>query len=175
MLDLTNCSLLKVRMWSCAKGPKTTPRFGDWEGFTVLTICSTHGDSLLQQKDIKQNHQRGEAHGRSWGDRWKLKNYSATSCNSTCHKCCLQGSSLDSVGSTCCGTGHVGSLGLACTKIPDSQREGRHSAQTTLFVQTIGLGRHSYHLGKHLHCTVYQASLQMSAKDQPWNQGFLGC
>lgn len=44
-------------------GPQIDPRCGRSPGLTGLGCCRTHGYSLLQRKDMKQNQRRERSHG----------------------------------------------------------------------------------------------------------------
>lgn len=53
-------------------------------------------------------------------------------------KCSLLGKpARHSVPGVLLGTGHMGSLCIACTQISDSQKESRSSAETVSFIQTV--------------------------------------
>lgn len=91
-------------------------------------------------------------------------------------KCSLLGKpARHSVPGVLLGTGHMGSLCIACTQISDSQKESRSSAETVSFIQSrhrepLLSFRESFTLVQQAIC---QSSCQTSVKEPLCKQSFL--
>lgn len=135
-----NCHLSLNEKWRkftpliMSKVFKITPRFSDLLArLTGLSnyMLRTYTYDLLRWVDTKQNQQRKKAPevrepGPTAKSPFPMRVTEDTLNSSTAHvKCCLPRKLIgDSASAVSVGTGHLSPLCLACSKIPDSRREG---------------------------------------------------
>lgn len=117
-----------------------------WEDSQDSACSCTHSFDLLQCKDTKISERKRLPEQQSPGETQAqtpqaFSQWDHTGCANSSNSDLWQfvrsiypGSSLET--QLLLGAGHIGSLCLACNKIPDSQQGSRCSAETILFAQT---------------------------------------
>lgn len=125
--------------------------------------CSTQSSQRGATTDVSKENKAKPAKGRAKSGGTSFRDsspsgaakdtlYSSSiNCDPRCECCPPEKSIRDLASRFLLEAGHIGTLCLACTKMPDSQKEGGCSVNHTVCTNSVGTVSHAGHLGKGLY------------------------